>query len=76
MCFHGALCSNPFNFVLNICYHVAAFRDSLKFDMHHDDVLKMWNFDLLTPTPGSGGGCRWGSAGRYLLPCYWIHDSL
>ena len=26
------------------------------FDMQHDHVLKKLNFDLLTPTPGSGGG--------------------
>ena len=24
--------------------------------MQHDHVLKKWNFDLLTPAPGSGGG--------------------
>ena len=24
--------------------------------MQHDHVLKQLNFDLLTPTPGSGGG--------------------
>ena len=30
--------------------------DSLKFDTQHDHVLKKWNFDLLTPSPGSGGG--------------------
>ena len=34
-------------------------RDSLKFDMQHDYVLKKWNFDLLTLSPGSG----WGSGG-------------
>ena len=29
----------------NICYHVATFRDSNKFDMQHDYVLKKLNFD-------------------------------
>ena len=27
---------------------------SLYFDMQHDHVLKKLNFDLFTPTPGSG----------------------
>ena len=36
-------------------------RDSLKFDMQHDDVLKKRNFDLLTQSPGTvGGGGYWG----------------
>ena len=30
------------------CYHVAAFRDSILFDMQHDHVLKKMNFDLLS----------------------------
>ena len=34
-------------------------RDSLLFDMQHDHVLKKLNFDLLTPTPGSGAGVGW-----------------
>ena len=34
-----------------ICYHAAAFGDSLSFDMQHDHVLKKMNFDLLTPSP-------------------------
>ena len=45
----------------NICYHVAAFHDSHKFDMQHDHVLKKMNFDLLTPKPprpGGGGVCK------------------
>ena len=29
----------------NICYHVARFRHSNKFDMQHDHVLKRLNFD-------------------------------
>ena len=29
-------------------------------------ILKKLNFDLLTPTPGSGGG---GLQAKYLLPC-------
>ena len=47
----------------NICYHVAAFHDSIEFDMEHDHVLKKLNYDYLTPTPGSvvGGG---GSADK------------
>ena len=35
-------------------------RDSLKFDMQHDYVLKKWKFDLLTPSRGS----EWGSVGK------------
>ena len=35
--------------------HVAAFRDSLYFDMQHDHVLKQFNFD---PTQGSDPGFR------------------
>ena len=38
-------------------------RDTLKFDMQHDHVLKKWNFDLLTPAPGSGGGGGGGGRG-------------
>ena len=43
----------------NICYHVATFHDTNKFDMQHDNVLKKLNFDLLTPSPRvvrEGGG--------------------
>ena len=36
----------------NICYHVAAFRDALSFDMQLYLVL---NFDQLTPGRGGGG---------------------
>ena len=46
----------------NSCYHVAAFRDSIKLDMQHDHVLKKLNFDLLTRSGASvcvcGGICR------------------
>ena len=38
-------------------------RDSLNFDMQHVHVLKKLNFDLLTPSPGSGGGVS-GSQGK------------
>ena len=31
----------------NICYPVATFRDSNKFDMQHDHVLKNLNFDSI-----------------------------
>ena len=31
----------------NICYHAAAFCDSLSNDMQHDHVLKKLNFDIL-----------------------------
>ena len=44
----------------NICYHVATFGDSNKFDMQHDYVLKTLNFDNLTPSPrvvGEGVVC-------------------
>ena len=33
----------------NICYHVAVFCDSNKFDMQHDHLLKKLNFDLFDP---------------------------
>ena len=36
-----------------ICYHVAAF--AIPFDMQHDNVLKKFNFNLLTPGPWGGG---------------------
>ena len=56
-----------------IFYHVAAFRDSLKFEIQHDHVLKKLNFDLLTPRvsedKGKGGG---GLQAKYLLPCCYI----
>ena len=39
----------------NICYHVAAFRDFIWFDMQHDHVLKKLNFARLTPFLGSCG---------------------
>ena len=49
----------------NVCYHVAAFGDSLLFDMQHDHVLKKLNSGLLTPSPGSGvGGGGWGYEGK------------
>ena len=32
----------------NICLHVAAFRDSSKFNMQHDYVLKKLNFIMWT----------------------------
>ena len=50
-----------------VIYLVPCFcdRDSFRFDMQHDHVLKKWNFDLFTPSPGSvecggggGGGLR------------------
>ena len=37
-----------------ICYHVAAF--AIPFDMQHDNVLKKFNFNLLTPR--ALGVCR------------------
>ena len=40
----------------NVCYHIAAFGDSLLFYMQYDHVLKKWDSGLLTPFPGSGGG--------------------
>ena len=39
--------------------------DSLKFDMQNDHVLKKWNFDLSTQSPGLGGGL---GANYYFLP--------
>ena len=38
------------------CYHVAAFCDSLQFDMQYAHVLKKLNFDLLTPFPRTVAG--------------------
>ena len=37
-----------------ICYHVAAF--AIPFDMQHDNVLKKFNSNLLTPRARGGGG--------------------
>ena len=37
-----------------ICYHVAAF--AIPFDMQHDNVLKKFNFNLLTTRALGGGG--------------------
>ena len=36
-------------------------------DMQHDNVLKKLKFNLLTPTPGSGGGGDRGSAGKIFV---------
>ena len=49
--------------------------DSLSFDMQHDHVLQKFNFDLLVPSPGSGGGTGvlWA---KYLLACCCFHYSL
>ena len=47
----------------NICYHVAAFCDSLLIGMQHYLVLRKLKFDLLTPSPRVVGG-RGGSAGK------------
>ena len=44
--------------------------------MQLDYVLKKLSFDLLTPTPGSGGGVGRGLGAKYLLPCCCICDSL
>ena len=41
--------------------------------MQHDHVLKKWNINLLTPTPGSEGVCL---QAKYLRPCCCIRDSL
>ena len=43
-------------------------RDSLKFDLQNDHVLKKWNFDLLTPCPRSGG---WGGVCGQII-CYHV----
>ena len=51
-----------------ICYHVAAF--TIPFDMQDDNVLKKFNFSLLTPR--ALGGLR----GKYLLQCGCICDSI
>ena len=41
-------------------------RDSLKFDLHHVNVLKKLEFDLFTPPQGLVGG---GLRAKYLLLC-------
>ena len=51
-----------------ICYHVAAF--AIPFDMQDDNVLKKFNFNLLTPRALGG---LWG---KYLLPCGCNCDSI
>ena len=35
-----------------VCYHVSTFRDSNKFDLQHDHVLKKLNFYLFIASPG------------------------
>ena len=44
-------------------------RDSPKFDMQHDHVLKKWIFALLTPSEGPG---EWGSASKIFAICYHV----
>ena len=56
----------------NICYHVAAFRHSLKFDMQHDHALKKLNYDLFSHPLGSGGGGGGGLRVKFLLQCFCI----
>ena len=48
-------------------------RDSPKFDMQHDYVLKKLNFDLSTTDPGSGGRVL---RAKCLLPSCCICESL
>ena len=48
-------------------------RDSLKFDMQHDHVLKKLNFNLLTPFPVSG---KRDMQAKYLVLCCCNRDSL
>ena len=55
---------------LTICYHVATFRDSIWFNMQHDQVLKKCNSDLFTPSLGVMGGG--GSAGNF-FPTMLLH---
>ena len=43
----------------HICYHVAALRDCLKFNIQHDHGPKKLNFDLLTRSWG-------GVCGQYI----------
>ena len=46
-------------------------RDSLKYDMQHDHILKKLNFDLLTPIPMiEGGGGAGGVCGQSI--CYYV----
>ena len=49
-----------------ICYLVATFCDSNKFDTQLNHVLKKLNFDPKVKWVGGGGGGLWP---KYLLPC-------
>ena len=50
-----------------ICYHVAAF--AIPFDMQHDNVLKKFNFNLLTPRAlGVCGGSTCYHVAAFVIP--------
>ena len=49
-----------------ICYHVAAF--AIPFDMQHDNVLKKFKFNLLTPRVGGGGGNICYHVAAFVIP--------
>ena len=51
-------------------------RDSLLFDMQHDHVLKQWNLDLLTPSPGSERLGEGGKVFATMLLCFVIPFNL
>ena len=42
-------------------YHVATFRDSKQFDMQHDNVLKMLNFNLWLIWSGGSAGQKFAT---------------
>ena len=58
----------------NICYHVATFRDSNKFNIQQGHVLKKMNLDLLIQSPkvveAGGGGGR--VLPHFVIPVYLI----
>ena len=57
----------------NICYHVAAFRDSLKIWYATWPCSKKVDFWSIDPIPRVG---RDGLRTKYLLPCFCIRGSL
>ena len=58
----------------NICYHVAAFHDSLQFDVQHAHVLKKLSFDSIPRV--RKGAVVMGMRAKYLLTFCCFHDSL
>ena len=57
----GGVCSQ------NICYHVAAFRDTILFDMQLGHILKKLNLDLVTPRVGQNSSYH---CAAFVIPLY------